>query len=251
MLTKSFIFLPGVGALTERRLWKEGVASWGDFISRDRAGPFSGERKHEMDQMLAEASEKLVKGDLAYFSDLLPGAEAWRMWSTFREGAVFLDIETTGTRRSSPITVVGVYDESKGYRIAMRGRNLSAENIGRLLSDASLLVTYNGASFDLPLIRHQFPGSLPKVPHLDLRPAAGRCGFSGGLKKLEMDLGIYRPSDVKGMSGEDAVRLWKLYEKDGNRNALKLLLKYNMEDIRNLKPITEKLVSMLEGSVTS
>ncbi len=55
-------------------------------------------------------------------------------------------------------------------------------------------------------------------------------------------MGISRPDDVKGMSGEDAVRLWRLFERRSNRNALKLLLKYNREDIVNLRPLTEMLV---------
>jgi len=40
------------------------------------------------------------------------------------------------------------------------------------------------------------------------------------------------------MDGFDAVRLWRHYEK-GDREALDLLLKYNREDIVNLKTIIE------------
>jgi uncharacterized protein YprB with RNaseH-like and TPR domain len=58
-----------------------------------------------------------------------------------------------------------------------------------------------------------------------------------------------RPDEVQGMSGEDAVRLWKLYERDSNRNALKLLLRYNMEDIINLAPMAERLVEMMNKKV--
>ncbi len=105
-----------------------------------------------------------------------------------------------------------------------------------------MIVTFNGASFDLPMIEHQYPGSVPSIPHLDLRFLARRCGLSGGLKNIEIQMGIKRPDDVLGMSGEDAVRLWRTYERDSNRNALKLLLKYNMEDIVNLEQMSEVLI---------
>jgi len=62
-------------------------------------------------------------------------------------------------------------------------------------------------------------------------------------------MGISRPEDVKGMSGEDAVRLWKQYERNSNRNALKLLLKYNMEDIVNLQPLARMLVDDISRSM--
>ncbi|HHD16191.1 MAG TPA: exonuclease, partial [Euryarchaeota archaeon] len=165
----------------------------------------------------------------------------WRLYDTLAEDAVFLDIETTGTRRTSPITVVGVYGQN-GYDAAIRGKDLDGERISSMLEDTSMVITFNGGSFDLPMIEHQFPGSLPRIPHLDLRWLARRCGLTGGLKSIEVKMGISRPDDVKGMSGEDAVRLWRLFERRSNRNALKLLLKYNREDIVNLRPLTEMLV---------
>lgn len=240
-LRRSFIFLPRIGSATEKRIWKSGIPDWDTFLEADKAGPLKGNRKVELDDLLMETISKLEKRDLKHFSSLFNGCESWRLWNTFDERAVFLDIETTGTRRYSPITVVGVYD-GKEYRTAVRGKDLSNERIRDILSGASMIVTFNGASFDIPMIEHQYPGSVPEVPHLDLRFLARKCGLAGGLKKIEIMTGISRPDDVKGMSGEDAVRLWRSYERGSNRNALKLLLKYNLEDIRNLQPLAEMLV---------
>lgn len=240
-LRRSFIFLPRIGSATEKRIWKSGIPDWDTFLQADIAGPVKGNRKIELDDLLLETISKLEKRDLKHFSSLFNGCESWRLWNTFDERAVFLDIETTGTRRYSPITVVGVYD-GKEYRTAVRGKDLSNERIRDILSGASMIVTFNGASFDIPMIEHQYPGSVPEVPHLDLRFLARKCGLTGGLKKIEIMTGISRPDDVKGMSGEDAVRLWRSYERGSNRNALKLLLKYNLEDIRNLQPLAEMLV---------
>ena len=245
MLRRTFIFLPGIGEVRERRLWREGFHDWDRFISSDTAGGIRGERKERADKMIIEASSRLEDGDLAYFSRFLRPRDSWRLWSEFGKEVRYLDIETMGTHRNAPVTVVGVYDGKK-FKAAVRGFNLGTEEIRRMLEGATLIVTFNGTTFDLPVLEHHFPGCIPKVPHLDLRYAASRAGYKGGLKKVEMDMGIMRPDDVIGMSGEDAVRLWRKYEREGNENALKLVLKYNREDIINLEPLTEKIVRKLE-----
>jgi len=63
-------------------------------------------------------------------------------------------------------------------------------------------------------------------------------GYSGGLKKIECSLGIRRSEETVGISGFEAVRLWNKYKK-GNDEALELLIKYNKEDVENLKTIIE------------
>ena len=57
---------------------------------------------------------------------------------------------------------------------------------------------------------------------------------------------LARDSDIQGMSGEDAVRLWHVWERDGNRNALRLLVDYNMADVVNLKPMAERICAAVE-----
>ena len=59
-------------------------------------------------------------------------------------------------------------------------------------------------------------------------------GYSGGLKKIEKEVGICRDDDLQDISGFDAIRLWKQYQR-GDEEALKLLVKYNIADIENLK----------------
>jgi uncharacterized protein len=248
MLKKSFIFLPGVGERTESRIWEDGIDDWDRFIESKKAGPLQGPRKEKCDQILTVSRTKFREMDLEYFSGLMKSADTWRLWDDFGDGAVFLDIETMGTSRFHPITVVGAWDR-KEFRALVRGKDLNGDSIKELLKDATMLVTFNGRTFDVPMIESKFPGTVPRVPHLDLRFLGSRCGHRGGLKALEISLGLARPDDVKGMSGEDAVRLWHLYEKDRNRNALKLLLKYNMEDVVNLVPITEDLIEEMKKKV--
>ncbi|MGA1822650.1 MAG: ribonuclease H-like domain-containing protein [Thermoplasmatota archaeon] len=244
MLTRSFIMLPGVGLNTELKYWRMGIGSWEDFLQWDEVPGLKGDRKITSDALVEEALDRFKKNDLRYFNGFFKPGDNWRLWDDFGSRAVFLDIETLGTRRESPITVVGIHDGSK-FDAAVRGFNLDGNEIKRMLKDASMIVTFNGTTFDLPMIDAQFPGSLPDIPHLDLRFVARRCGFMGGLKSIEIQMGIKRPKDVAGMSGEDAVRLWKIYERDDNRNALKLILRYNREDIVNMIPMTEILATSL------
>ncbi|MGA1820038.1 MAG: ribonuclease H-like domain-containing protein [Thermoplasmatota archaeon] len=248
MLRRSFIFLPGVGVSTERAIWDQGIIDWTDFIRNEAAGPLKGERKTRSDRILIKAEEYLSSGDVGFFSSLFKAGENWRLWDDFGGRTVFLDIETMGTRRFSPITVVGAYD-GREFRALVRGKDLDGPGISGLFEEATMIVTFNGATFDLPMIEAQFPGSVPRIPHLDLRFLARKLGYVGGLKSIEHQMGISRPEEVQGMSGEDAVRLWKLYERDRNRNALKLLLKYNMEDILNLSPMAESLVGSMKKKV--
>ena len=248
MLRSSYIFLPGVGPSTEKKIWDDGIIEWHEFLERERAGPLKGKRKEDSDKVITYISKRLMENDLTFFSTLFKQKENWRLWEDFSENAIFLDIETMGTRRYSPITVIGAYDR-KEFKALVRGRDLNFDGVKELLRDATMLVTFNGSTFDLPMIEGRYPGTIPKVPHLDLRFLARKCGYAGGLKSIELQLGMARPDEIQGMSGEDAVRLWKLYERDSNRNALKLLLKYNMEDIINLVPMTEKLVEMMTRKV--
>ncbi|MDD2471425.1 MAG: ribonuclease H-like domain-containing protein, partial [Dehalococcoidales bacterium] len=63
-----------------------------------------------------------------------------------------------------------------------------------------------------------------------------------GLKKVEIRLGISRT--VEGVGGWEAVLLWRRYQQCGDVQALDTLLKYNAEDVMNLKILREKLEAM-------
>ena len=248
MLRRSFIFIPGIGYKTERELWKNDIRTWDDFLGQDRAPMMNREKKCRCDSVLEHAQKSLVSGDLEYFSRIFKAGESWRLFSTFGSKVRYLDIETTGTRRDSPITVVGVWDGAR-YDAAVRGFNLTTEKIREMLDGVTLIVTFNGSTFDLPLLKHQFPGSVPEIPHMDLRFVALKSGFRGGLKDLEMNFGITRPKEVQGMSGEDVVRLWNIYDREHNPKALKLILKYNREDIVNLQTLSHEMVETLTHRV--
>ena len=64
---------------------------------------------------------------------------------------------------------------------------IGGENIQKELSKYKMFVTFNGASFDIPVIKKQF--NIPFImPHADLRFAAKKIGLSGGLKSIEKEI---------------------------------------------------------------
>jgi uncharacterized protein YprB with RNaseH-like and TPR domain len=248
MLRNSFVFLPGIGPQRERTLWSRGILQWDEFLSERSVRGISSRKKDELDSELLTARERYHESDSSYFRLRLPGREQWRGLSDFRESTFFLDIETTGVSPRSPITMVGVFDGTRMHTL-VRGQNLTRSNLGGLLSCAKTVVTFNGSSFDIPMIESQFPGVMPNVLHVDLRHPLRRLGLVGGLKRIERELGIERDRRVEYMTGEDAVYLWRLWERDGNRNALELLTEYNAEDCRNLKALADHTYRSLRRQV--
>ena len=248
MLQHTFLFLDGIGPQRERALWTNGIVGWNDFLDRPRIKGLSEERKSIMDHELSLAYERYSQSDSEYFAARLPSREQWRCLPDFRDSTVFLDIETTGVSPRSPITVVGAYD-GKRMHTMVRGQNLTRSNLEGLLSGARMIVTFNGSCFDIPMIESQFPGTVPRIPHVDLKHPLRRLGLVGGLKRIERELGVERDRRVEYMTGEDAVYLWRLWEKGGNRNALELLTEYNAEDCRNLKALADHAYRNLRRQV--
>ncbi len=244
VLERSFVLLDRVGERTERRIWDQGVHTWDDFMSADAVSPFSAPRKELADGILSEAKEAMDRRTTRFFADRLPNREVWRLYPSFKEDVVFLDIETTGLSRWSAVTVVGLA-RAGDFRALVRGEDLTRQELESELADAKMIVTFNGASFDLPILRQHFSAKGLDLPHLDLRHLARRVGLSGGLKSIERQLGLARDREFAMMTGEDAVRLWHLWERAGNRKARDLLLMYNEADVVNLRQVADQVCDQM------
>ena len=104
------------------------------------------------------------------------------------------------------------------------------------MPESSLLVTFNGACFDLPHLRRAFPDWRPPPAHIDLRPVWQRLGQHGGLKALEQSQGFGRPAHLRGLDGDAACWLWR-HGQLGNHQALQRFAEYNLYDVINLPPL--------------
>jgi uncharacterized protein len=161
----------------------------------------------------------------------------------------YLDIETTGLScQYAEITVIGIYlvNGRRGNMVQLVGKEATRKNLLDRLAGVEAIYTYNGSRFDLPFIHGSLGIDLQGLfAHHDLMHDCWRCRLYGGFKAVEQKLGI--PRQTSGITGWDAVMLWQRYHRHGDRNALDLLLRYNQEDVMNLKVLREKLGGLLHS----
>ena len=248
MLPHTFIHLPNIGPVTEQALWSDGIRTWEDFSSANDLPSRIRHQSRDLKSRIDECIDRLDEMDATYFSRTIPGSETWRMYADFRYNAAFLDIETTGLSPDySILTLVGILDR-EGYHAYVYDQNLS--DLREALEQYDLIVTYNGASFDLPFIEHQFGSVFKRTAHIDLRFVLSRIGQKGGLKAIEQRLGVGRPGELTVLDGFDAVRMWHMWER-GNQGALDTLIRYNAEDVLSLPKLAEIAYNRLSSSIGS
>lgn len=242
MLHHTFVHLPGVGIKTERTLWQKGVRSWDIFVDEygKSASPFGPKRYEALSEHIGLCRERLEAHDSDFFAATMPPRLLWRLFSDFRAFAAYVDIETTGLGGPGDhITTAAIYDGSKVFHY-IYGQNLDC--LARDLMKYKLLVTYNGACFDLPFIRNYFGVTLGQA-HIDLRYLLAGLGYRGGLKGCEKSLGLDR-GELDGVDGYFAVLLWNEYRAKGCEKALETLLAYNMADAVNLENLMVQAFNM-------
>jgi predicted nuclease with RNAse H fold/uncharacterized protein YprB with RNaseH-like and TPR domain len=236
MVPRTFLHLPGIGFVTERLLWKRGIASW-DELSKS-ADPLARalRSRRGVGRALHESAEALRRGDVRFFADRLPRTAWWRLYARFRSKAVFLDIETTGlSHYYDEITVIGALN-SGGLKTLIAGQDLSA--LSSVLAGHEIIVTFNGTLFDLKFLREKF-STLPIPPvHLDLRFLLSRLGYRGSLKAIERRLRLKRTPETQSIDGLAATVLWARFVR-GDVAALRQLLLYNVADVSVLRSLAE------------
>lgn len=235
MLTSTFVHIRQVSPRCERSLWEQGALTWLDFL--DNPGRWKVEYAEiaRVERSVANSMRRLENGEHQYFAARLPKHEHWRAFPEFRDSLVYLDIETAGGFGDESITVVGMYDGIE-YKAFVRGDNLF--EFPDAISKYSAIVTFFGAAFDVPMLQKSFPTITLDQIHIDLCPVMRRVGYRGGLKSIERQFGIERSEQTTGLTGRDAVRLWRRYVR-GDDGALEVLLQYNKEDVVNLERLME------------
>lgn len=237
-LEQSFIQIPGIGRKTERTLWSNEFTDWRDDVD---AAPIGPQKKAAIESFAADATAELAAGNVRYFGDCLPSAAHWRLADTFKTKVTAIDIETTGLDPNrAVVTTVSVHD-ARGSQTLVRDRDLTADRLASIFEEIDLLLSYNGAQFDLPFLHEHFATPID-IPHLDLRYPCRRVGLTGGLKAIEQELGISR--DLPDVDGREAISLWHRAER-GDDTALERLIRYNQEDTETLFPVLSAVTRML------
>ncbi len=239
MLKNTFLHIPGIGAITEARLWEAGILNWDNFVEPYPIN-LSPNRVASLRRCLDESKRHLQSDNPDYFANQLPSNQQWRLFPDFRHSTAYLDIETTGLDGYfNEITVIGLYDGSS-ISYYVKGQNL--DDFRTDIEKYKIFVTYNGKCFDIPFIRNSMRLPMDQA-HIDLRYDLSSLGYKGGLKGCETAVGIDR-GELAGLDGYDAVLLWNDYQQNGNQKALETLLAYNGQDIVNLEALMVMVYNM-------
>lgn len=247
MLTRTFCHIQGVGRVTESLLWRQGCTDWDCYLSDPGKFKIGGAAREVMDGAVRRSAQALADGEHQYFAHKLGHAEAWRAWPEFRQKTVYLDIETDGGMGGQSVTVVGLYDGAD-FRALVKGEDL--DDFPEIISRYSMIVTFFGTGFDIPVLQKRFKDVKFDHIHLDLCMAFKRLGVKGGLKKIEREFGIRREGGTDGLDGRDAIRLWREWMR-GSERSRDLLVAYNREDVVNLERLCEVAYRRLHDQVLS
>ncbi|MFY2561934.1 ribonuclease H-like domain-containing protein [Corallococcus terminator] len=237
MLQRTFQHIPGVGPWREKDLWARGFKTWDDYPAAGEGIAITRKTDDIARERLAQGREALERRDLRRLAELIPSREHWRLYPEFHQDAVYFDIETDGREAQAP-TVVSLFD-STGLHVFIQGRNMDA--LPEAMAARRLWVTFNGSTFDVPVLRNYFGAGRFPVPdaHIDLRFVTRRLGLGGGLKEIEGKIGAERPQHMKGVNGYDAVLLWRAYTRRGDVEALRFLVEYNLYDSFQLRTLMD------------
>ena len=239
MIENTFCHIPGIGAKTERRLWKDGLLSW-HAVNEESTRSLGSKTREQLVRHSRESIEQLTAGNAAYFCNSLPASQSWRMFPAFEHTTAYLDIETTGLSGDIDcVTTIALYD-GRDIHTFVRGENLDA--FADCIARYEVIVTYNGKTFDVPFLR-QHLGLAMSHAHIDLRYILAGLGYTGGLKACERRLGLDR-KELADVDGYFAVLLWHDYVRSGNRKSLDTLLAYNIADVLNLATLMPMAYNM-------
>ncbi len=228
MLQHTFCHIPGIGRKIETKLWETGITTWDKW--RDPSPiRLSAIIRADADHTL-KSSVAALSNDPSFFTKRLDSSEVWRIFPHYRARTAYLDIETTGLDDFAEVTTIALYDGKEVFTF-INGINLDdfVDAIGKF----QVIVSYNGKSFDIPIIERFFQIKLNQA-QIDLRYVLARLGFKGGLKGCEKMLGMNR-GYLDGVDGYFAVLLWQRYRDYSDQQALHTLLAYNTLDTVNLE----------------
>lgn len=177
------------------------------------------------------------------------------------ERAVFLDTETTGLSGGTGtyVFLVGAgWFEGDAFvvrQVFMRDHAEEAALLAAvrdLVARFELVVTFNGKSFDLPLLQTRYalarqPSPLDGLLHLDLLHPARRvwrhCLDNCRLASLEEHLGHRREQDVPSWA---IPSLYFAYVRGGDAAPMARVFQHNLQDVLSLVTLAARLAALLE-----
>ncbi len=238
MIDSAFLHFSGIGKKNRDRLLQAGIIDWESALLKTEQIPFKGEKKEKFLLEIENNLQAHKDQNIRFFTEKFHPLDKWRILSEYFERTSYFDIETDGIYNR--ITTISVYHKGKVYSFT-KYKNL--DDFLDILEDIDLIVSFNGASFDIPVVLQNFRIPSFPVPHVDLRWVCYHEGVRGGLKEIEKKLNILRPMDLQGADGMEAIRLWFQWIEWKDKQALIRLVRYCSADVLSLVKLTEKVLS--------
>ena len=189
----------------------------------------------------------IANGDIDFFASRLPASQAWRLYPEFASRLLYLDIETTGmSPHFDEVTMICAFGNG---RPSLFVKDINLNEFPDYISQFSVVVTFNGTTFDMPFLRLHFPQALLNQTQIDLRFVFSSLGRKGSLKSIERIMGITRDSSIRDIDGFEAVRLWRRYRL-GESAALRQLAFYNLTDVFNLVTLAATAIPLKMQQLT-
>jgi uncharacterized protein len=198
---------------------------------------------HHVGRIPVDAARS-ARSELLALLALDPGLAQHRL-----DRALFLDTESSGLGGSGTVAfLVGIawFDDQQRLNVEQALlRNLGEERpllawLRQRVEAADLYVTYNGKSFDLPLLATRYVMNreppLPTRGHLDLLHIARRLHKArlGGCRLIHLEsdvLGFERGPDVEG--AEIPAR-YSHFLRTGDEEALRMVVEHNAWDVASM-----------------
>lgn len=248
MINQVFQHCRGIGPVCESRLKAQGISTWDDFFIEQNKLPFNAAKTAKLLKELEQSKKALQEKNISYLLKRFPSRDHWRILNEYFEEAVFFDIEISDLNwYDSFPTVIAAYSGKLFYHFTW---NNNLDDFLDFIHESSMLVSFNGLSFDMPYLQNYFHIPPVSVPHIDLRWIAYHQGYRGGLKVIERMLQVHRPESIGDVDGFEAVELFHRWN-SGNEKAGLELIQYCRCDAAAAYLCSLKLLSIiLEKDIT-
>lgn len=244
----------------------------GALVERQDGAVIVVEREYRADMRHGQAPIAEIVGTIREGLEAMQVmARAWPAAQGINGRILFLDLETTGlfTGAGTQAFLIGCAiidgDSIRLRQFLMPGFEHEKAVLGELQAfakDSGAVCTYNGRSFDVPLIEtrfmfHRLPCPLDGAPHLDMLHAARRLwrqrpltmgtpdpdDSSCSLSVLEKHIaGLHRVGDVPGY--EIPSRFFQ-FVRDGDARPLESVLEHNRLDLISLAAVLARAITLI------
>ncbi|MCB1309463.1 MAG: ribonuclease H-like domain-containing protein [Leptospiraceae bacterium] len=208
-----------------------------------------------------------VKNLRAYFPLQLSGILELALWpdpeAIHPEDVLFLDTETTGLSRGTgtvPFLTGLAYFQSRKLvleLIFLKNPGLEEDYLDYLLSvfqNFSYLVSYNGKTFDIPLIRNRLimnrKTGLPGWIHFDLLHIFRRLFPSRslpGYKQKDLEAELLQARREDDLPGEEIPQIYFDYVKYGHDNGMERVFQHNLLDLQGMVLLFLEAIRLYDG----